>query len=57
MALTVQHCTCIGCLRLHALLPLACCRAHCAGTPGQLAVYRIVLRRSVEERLLQLADR
>jgi hypothetical protein len=25
--------------------------------PGQLAVYRIVLRRSVEERLLQLADR
>jgi hypothetical protein len=39
----------------------ACCtdatRAHCAGAPGQLAVFRIVLRHSVEERLLQLADR
>jgi hypothetical protein len=32
-------------------------RAHAAGAPGQLAVYRIVLRHSVEERLLQLADR
>lgn len=32
-------------------------RAHAVGAGGQLAVYRIVLRHSVDERLLQLADR
>jgi hypothetical protein len=33
------------------------CRARSAGQAGQLAVYRLVVRNSVEERLLQLTDR
>jgi hypothetical protein len=42
-------------LRLFLLVVLH--RARAAGQAGQLAVFRLVVRNSVEERLLQLTDR
>lgn len=44
-------------LLLCAMFACTSCRARAAGRPGELAVYRLVVRNSVEDRLLQLADR